>query len=367
MKVAPRRTVAGLIRTSVPQVGRYGLLRLDKNERCTGYPTSLVRAMLKGLSGHHLAAYPESRLLYEKVAKWHGIGTAQLAMTSGSELAIRYLFEAFLESGDEVVLLNPSFAMFDVYARLCGARVAAANFDREWQVDEDEILRRITSRTKLVALANPNNPTGTVLEDAAILAVLRRAARHGALVLVDEAYYHFYGKTMLMYLPQHDNLVVTRTFSKACGAAGIRLGYAIGHPDVIAALNKVQPIDHLNVLAIKVGEYLIDHEQLMQDYVKKTRAGQRYLLAQLKTLGLTALGGYGNFVLADLGRKHDAIVQALRDHRIHVGATLRLPFSSSFVRITAGPIPVMRRVAAVLRTVLKEQGVVAESVMAGRR
>lgn len=354
MRVAPRQQVERLVRTAVPQTGRYDVIRLDKNERCTGYPTRIIQAMLQRLSGHHLAAYPEPGALYEKIAKHHGVGVDQVALTAGSELAIRYLFEAFLEPDDEVVLLNPSFAMFEVYALLCGARLATVDFDRQWRVGGEEILRRITARTKLIALANPNNPTGTVLDEKVLLAILERAARHGALVLVDEAYYHFYRRTMLEHLPHFDNLVVTRTFSKACGAAGVRLGYAVGHHRIIAALNKIQPIDHISIFAVKVGEYLMDHEELIEGYVRQVEAGQRYLLKNLGALGLPAVGSHANFVLVDLGRRKATIVRALRDRHIHVGATLRLPFSSTFVRVTAGPTSIMRRFVTELNRVLQE-------------
>ena len=360
MKVLPRQQVERLVRTTVSQADRYGILRLDKNERCTGYPTRVIQAMLRGLSGHHLAAYPEPRPLYEKIAKRHGVGINELAVTAGSELAIRYLFEAFLEPGDEVVLLNPSFAMFEVYALLYGARVVNVDFNRQWQVDPDDILCCITARTKLIALANPNNPTGTVLDDKILLAVLQQAVRHGALVLVDEAYYHFYKRTMLGYLSRFDNLVVTRTFSKACGAAGVRLGYAVGHPRVIAALNKVQPIDHVSVFAVKVGQFLMDHEELIEDYVRQVKVGQRYLLRALEALGLPAIGSHANFVLVDLGRRKETIVRALRDRHIHVGATLRLPFSSTFVRVTAGPTSAMRRFVTALNEILRQSSGLVE-------
>lgn len=348
MMPRPRRVVERLVRTAVPQADRYSALRLDKNERCTAWPARVVRAMVRSISGHHLAAYPEPGTLYEKLAKHHGVGSDQIAVTAGSELAIRYLFEAFLDPGDGVVLLNPTFAMFDVYARLCGARVSRVSFNRRFEVDPDAILRAIGRGTKLVALANPNNPTGTVLEEPAMMQVLERATRYRALVLVDEAYYHFYKRTMLGHLPRFDHLVVTRTFSKACGLAGVRLGYAIGQARVIRALNKIQPIDHVNVFAVQLGQYVLDHPEVIEDYVKRVEVGKRFLLRALKGLGLSVRNGHANFVLVDLGGARDAVTRFLRNRGVHVGAVLRLPSPSGFVRITAGPVPAMRRVAALV-------------------
>lgn len=366
MTPKPRRIVERLIRTAVPQSGRYCALRLDKNERCAGYPASVVRGMLRTVSSDQLTAYPEPGPLYERLAKLHRVEIDNLAVTAGSELAIRYLFEAFLGPGDELVLLNPSFAMFEVYARLRGARLVPVNFDRSWQVEPDEILRCITARTKMVALANPNNPTGTVLDEKALLAIARRASRFGALLLVDEAYYHFYKQTMLDHFPRFENLVITRTFSKAFGAAGVRLGYAIGSQRVIAMLNKVQPIDHVNAFAVLIGCYLLDHEALMEDYVRQTIAGKRYLVAALSKLGIPAINTQANFVLADVGCNKSTIIGLLRDRNVHVGAVLRLPFPSNHIRVTAGPPLVMRRFISALKESLiaLERGINGKAVSA---
>lgn len=349
MTPRPRPLVERLSRTSVPQSGRYSALRLDKNERCAAWPAAVVRAMLRGLSGHHLAAYPEPGALYEKLAKHHGVGTDQIAVTAGSELAIRYLFEAFLRRRDEVVLLDPSFAMFEVYARLYGARPAAVAFGPHLDMAPERILRRIGPRTRIVALANPNNPTGTVLAEEALLEIVRRAAVRGALVLVDEAYFHFYGRTMMGHVPRHDNLIVTRTFSKAWGLAGLRLGYAVGPRAVIASLNRVQPIDHVSASAAHVGAYLLDHEELVDRYVRQTEQGQRSLVSELEKLGVPVRSGYGNFVLADLGGAKDRIVAELRSRGVLVGAALRLPAHPGWVRVTVGPASEMKRFLAVFR------------------
>lgn len=349
MTPSPRRTVDRLIRTAVPQSGRYSALRLDKNERCMAWPAGVVRAMLRSLSGHHLAAYPEPGALYDKLAKHHGVGVENLAVTAGSEMAIRYLFEAFLRRRDEVVLLDPSFAMFEVYARLYGARPAAVAFGPRLDMAPERILQRIGPRTRIVALANPNNPTGTVLDDEALLEIVRRASVHGALVLVDEAYFHFYGRTMMGHVPRHDNLVVTRTFSKAWGLAGLRLGYAVGPRAVIASLNRVQPIDHVSASAAHVGAYLLDHEELLDRYVRQTEQGRRFLASALKKLGVPVRCGYGNFVLADLGSLKDRIVGELHSRGVLIGAALRLPAHPGWVRVTVGPVTEMRRFLAAFR------------------
>jgi len=356
MTITPRALVRRLVRTAALQSGRGEALRLDKNERCLPYPARVVRAMLAGLPPESLTAYPDLLPLYEKLAKHHGVGVDNLAITAGSELAIRYLFEAYLERGDEVVLLDPSFAMFEVYAALCGARPAAVAFGRQMCVTPEQILRRIGRRTRIVALANPNNPTGTVLSEEGLLAIVRRAAAVGALVLVDEAYFEFYGRSMLGHVPRLENLVVTRTFSKACGLAGIRLGYAVGHQAVIATLNKLQPIDHVSAFAAHVGGFLLDHPELVDDYVRQVEAGKRFLMAALSGSGLPVQVGHGNFVLVDLGVRREEIVRRLQCYGCLIGATLRLPAHPSWVRVTIGPKREMQRFLSALRAVRQELG-----------
>lgn len=341
--IRPKKTVQEVVRWSVSQADRLDLLRLDKNENCEGWPALMMDGMLADMSRHFLAAYPEPYMLYKKIAKWHGITVDRLLVTAGSEMAIRYLFEAYLEPGDELLSLEPSFAMFEVYAQLCGAKFVPVPFDRSFRISPGDILSRVSRRTKIVAIANPNNPTGTVISERDLVAIVKKAAKHDALVLVDEAYFHFYGRTMLSHVGVLDNLVVTRTFSKACGAASVRLGYAVGPPEVIKTISKLQPIDHVSGFAVLVGCYLIDHDHLILDYVRKVEKGKTYLLRELPKLGLACNGGHGNFILIDLGSRKDEIVARLKARGVLVGVNLRLPPWSCHIRAAVGPPALMRR------------------------
>jgi len=307
--------------------------------------------MLAGVSPHFLAAYPEPDPLYEKVANRHDLSVENVLITSGSEMAIRYLFEAYLDRGDEIVFLDPSFAMFQVYATLCGARIVTVYYRPDLTVDTDEIIQRLSPRTKIVAVANPNNPTGTVIPEADLCDIVERAAAFDALVLVDEAYYHFYGRTMLAYFDGYENLVITRTFSKACGLASVRLGYALAHPPVISEVKKLQPMDHANAFALKLGEYIVDHEELIWDYVAQIEAGKAYLTVETERMGFTSPRSYGNFLLVDVNGKRDRLIEEVERRGILIGAQVRLPFPNSYVRVTVGPVEEMRQLGAALEAV----------------
>lgn len=352
----PRKTLRSVVRLSIVQDGRYEKLRLDKNENSAGLSPSVIEDMMRGITPHFLAAYPEPASLYRKIAAAHGVDVDHVLITAGSEMAIRYLFEAFLEQDDEIVLLNPSFAMFDVYARLCGATVVPVDFDRDLHVSCDAVLERIGSRTKIVAIANPNNPTGTVMSEDDLLRIVRAGAEHGALVLIDEAYFYFYPQTIAPRCRNHENLVVTRTFSKACGLAGMRLGYALSNPDVIKEMSKLQPIDHANNFALKLGEYMVDHEELVLAYAREVEQGKNLLLGELAAMGLSARGSAANFVLIDVGDRKTEIVERLAVQGILVGHTLRLPFESGYIRVTVGPADQMRAFVAAMAVAMCGSG-----------
>jgi histidinol-phosphate aminotransferase len=349
--IAPRRRVAQLVRENLPKVDRQSKLRLDINENVVGWPDAAVREVLGSITAADLAAYPETVRLYQALARHHHVAAANVVVGAGSELVIRYVFEAFLEPGREVLILDPSFAMFDVYGRLYGADVVTVAFDAALEMPIERLLAAISPRTRLIAVANPNNPTGTVFSADDLVSLAARAAAVGAIVLVDEAYFYFCEETLAPRAAALDNVIVTRTFSKAFGLAGVRLGYGLASEPVVAAVQTVQPIDHVSALAVKFGLYAIAHEELAWDYARAVHQGRRHLVSSLRGMGLRVVDGAGNFVLVDFGAERLRIVDALAPHAL-VGATVRLPFANDYVKITVGPAAEMTRLVDLLRPAL---------------
>jgi histidinol-phosphate aminotransferase len=346
--IRPQPRVANLIREQTPKIGRQSKLRLDINENVVGWPETIVRDLLAAITPGDLSSYPETDALYTAIARHHGLTPGHVLVANGSELAIRYVFETFLGPGAELLILDPSFAMFEVYGRLNGADVVKLPFDAGLRVSVEAVLERLNPKTQVVAIANPNNPTGTAFGTADLITIVRRAAAVNSLVLVDEAYFYFYRETMAPLVAQLDNLIVTRTFSKAFGLAGVRIGYALGAPAVIEAVQKVQPIDHVSMFAAKLGEYAIAHEELAWDYATEVAAGKAYLVGALRALDVAVVDSHANFVLADFGADRDRVLRDTRD-RVLLGRTVRLPFANQYVKITAGPIREMERLIDTLR------------------
>ena len=222
-----------------PPEGRSGRLRLDMNENLMGPPPQALRALAE-LSTEQISRYPEYRKVERKLARFFGVKGEELLTTNGADEALRLACDGFAEVDRPVLVVEPTFDMYRFCAELVGARVVSLHYDDRLRFPMEEVVRTLERvRPRLFFLANPNNPTGTLLEPRELRRILD-AARH-TMVVVDEAYYEFGGVTTAGWIRRRPNLIVTRTFSKAAGLAALRLGCLMSNTEVIAALARVRP------------------------------------------------------------------------------------------------------------------------------
>src|SRR5579863_5169330 len=208
-----------------PPLGNRDAMRLDFNENTVAC-SPRVREVLGRISAGDLTRYPERSPVERIVAQHLGVVPEQVVLTNGVDEAIHVLFETFLDAGDELLLPVPTYTMYEVYASATDARSVAIQAASDLQFPFDRLVAAITPRTKIIAIANPNSPSGSIATRAQIIELARRAP--GAIVLVDEAYFHFHGETVMDLIGDLPNLIVARTFSKAYGLAGLRLGLLAG-------------------------------------------------------------------------------------------------------------------------------------------
>jgi histidinol-phosphate aminotransferase len=207
-----------------PAEGRWGKIRLDFNENTTGCSTAALAA-LRRLSGKELAMYPEYQEPTKILARYFGVKPEELLLTNGGDDALRVFFDTFVEPGSHILICEPTFPMYRYYAEIAGARVEALHYSREMEFPLADVLKALRAKPRVFFLANPNNPTGTLVDKGAIEKILK-AAPHTAVVL-DEAYADFSGVTGVPWIRRHLNLFIAKTFSKAAGLAGLRLGTVI--------------------------------------------------------------------------------------------------------------------------------------------
>lgn len=247
-----------LYRPPLQKTKRNDFICLDKNEP----PFSAfeeINNIFNNEDLKELRTYPNPYSLYKKLKKFVNVNINQLLITHGSEQAIEFVFRVFLKKEDEVVFLNPSFAMYDVFTYHAQAKAKYVNFNKNMKLTLERVLKNITKKTKLFVLSNPNNPTGTAFNLNELEKIAIHTQTTNTIFLLDEAYFHFYNIDSISLIKNFDNIFITRTFSKAIGLAGARVGYVISSSDNINLLRKIKPIDEINYLSMKLAEKALDN------------------------------------------------------------------------------------------------------------
>src|SRR5271165_3758512 len=347
-----RAAVRNLPTYHPPLAGRDGL-RLDFNENTVGCSPQVL-ARLRQLTAEQIACYPERAPVEAVIAGHLDVDPKELLLTNGVDEAIHLLCETFLDPGDEVLIVVPTFAMYEISVAATGARVITVPAGKNFQFPTAELLSQITPRTRLIAVANPNNPTGTVAEPASLLEVARRAPQ--AALLVDEAYFEFYGRTLLGQFRSIPNLFVARTFSKAYGLAGLRIGILAGNAEHIAMVSKVSSPYNVNGVALACLPTALADQDYVRGYVDQVRKGRDQFQQELDQWGIRCWPSQANFVLASFGSLKAALIQSMRARGILVRDRSLDYGCEGCVRITIGTTEQTARLLRALRETLTEIG-----------
>jgi histidinol-phosphate aminotransferase len=263
-----------------------------------------------------------------------GLKPEQALLTNGVDEAIHILCQTFLGPRDEMLLPVPTYSMYAVYASGTDAKLIEVQADSEFRFPLETLLARITPATKVIAIANPNSPTGQAVRRDEILKVVE-AAPH-AMVLVDEAYFHFYGQTVMDLVGRAPNVVVARTFSKVYGLAGLRLGLLAADETAMKWLRRVISPYSVNSLALACLPAALDDQAYVDWYVDEVLAAREEFTAALTELGVKYWPSQANFVLTRIGAKHAAFSAAMRARRVLVRDRSSDPGCDGCVRITIG-------------------------------
>jgi histidinol-phosphate aminotransferase len=328
------------------------IIKLASNENPLG-PSPLALGAVKR-AARQLHLYPDGNAFYfkQKLAASLGVETAHLILGNGSNDIIEFLGHALMGPGDDVVVSEYCFAIYPIVARLLGANVITVAA-RDHGHDLAAMAKAITPRTKVIFVANPNNPTGTLATADEVRVLLDKTPGHAVLVM-DEAYVEFLEQPLdlipLIRAGQKSNLILMRTFSKIHGLAGLRLGYGIAHPEFIAALEKIRQPFNINSLAQAAGLAALDDA----DHVRRTRdnnfEGRKFLQDEFARLGRRFVPSFANFVLVHVGQG-----QRVFDEMQKLGVITRpmggyqLP---EWIRISVGTPAENRRAIHTLKKVL---------------
>lgn len=328
----PREAIASLEPHKSPVISRSGL-NLDLNENTSGC-SPRVLARIRALSVQNVSLYPEREAGEQTVARFLGLDPDQILLTNGIDEALLLLFATYLDSGAEMILADPTFVMYTVYGRALGARVVRIKSAQGMHLPTAELLAKISELTRLIAVANPNNPTGMAAPREDLLRILDAAK--DAAVLVDEAYFEFGGETLLPEVSTRGNLFVARTFSKAYGLAGLRLGALVGPPEQIGYLKRFCSPFNVNGVALACLEEALADQAFVTRYIAQVREGRERLTQLCSELGLHSWPSQTNFVFARVGAGCTSFAQALGRRGVMVRDMSASPGCDGCVRITIG-------------------------------
>jgi histidinol-phosphate aminotransferase len=304
-----------------------------------------------------IATYPEAGKIYRQLARWVGVAPDSLLLTPGSDGAIRLVFEAFIEHGDAVIHTAPTFAMYPVYSQMFGAKTHLIEYQRKGdgpyldpQAVVDGVLRH---KPKLLCLPNPDSPTGTVLAPEDLRRILTACETAGTVFLLDEAYHPFHDWSGVSWIETSRHLIVARTFAKAWGAAGLRIGYAVAHPETTALLHKMRPMYEVSTFAVEFMSRMLERPSKMEQTVARINEGKAFFIEKMRFLGFRVLPTAGNFLHVAFDKRGEAIHAALAG-KVLYRPSFDQPCLAGYSRFSIAPQPIMSRVADLIQEALKK-------------
>jgi histidinol-phosphate aminotransferase len=347
--IAVRKSVQRMRAYHPPLEGRTDKLRLDFNENPIGCSPAVRRALAK-LSAASISAYPEQETVRQRAARHFGVRPDELLLTNGTDEALSLVVNVFVQAGQRVLLVEPTYAMYRFYSELAGAQIVALRYDAEIQFPWEEVMAELRRGPRVFFLPNPNSPTGHLLSLAELRRILKAAPR--TMVVIDEAYFEFCGVTVIPWIRQYANLIVTRTFSKTCGLAGLRLGCLFVHGKLAAQMRKAQSPYPVNAAALAAAEAAMRDRGFIARTVREVVRGRDELRKGLAKLGVRCFPSAGNFVLAYFGERAKPVVAALERKNILVRDRSSDFGGEGYVRITLGTLPQTRRLLRELKAIL---------------
>jgi histidinol-phosphate aminotransferase len=334
-----------------------GSIRLNGNENPYGPSPKALEAL--AACGGVASRYPDASYTkaVDAIARIHGVTAENIILGCGSTEILRVADMAFLGPGQNLVAAEPTFEAVLEYSRVTHADAVKVPLTAEHRHDLPRMAAACTSKTGLVYVCNPNNPTGTIVTHDEAAEFIQRVPPT-SLVLFDEAYHHFaddpHYATALEWIPKFPNIVVARTFSKVYGMAGMRLGYAVGSKEIIARMAPYLTQDNVNAAVISAALASLNDQAYIENCRKQLNRTRGWLAEQLTKDGRNVVPSQANFVMIDMGRDVKPVIEQFRERRILVGR--RFPAMSNFLRVTIGTQDEMEAFLAVFREIAASSG-----------
>jgi histidinol-phosphate aminotransferase len=335
IKVKP--WIRNVYRVPNSTVNRHDYIRLDKSERITPYTDNFYKNFIKSLKQEDFIAYPETHKLVDSLCKHHKVNSDCIFISPGTDAAIKAFFEITVSPKEEVIITKPCFPMFNVYVELFDATPREIGYRPDLSFDFESMLNAISEKTSLIIMANPNSPIGNYVSIENIEKLIAEANKYGIPVLIDEAYYEYAGNSSIQLIDKYENLAISRTFSKALGGAGIRIGYVLGNKVLIRLLAKSRMMYEVNQVGVKFAEHILQNYDEVSNYVEQTKKEKTILENKFVNMGFAVISSNCNWIHLHGGNSHSKIIEILENSRV-LFKNANIPHDErDWIRVSVGP------------------------------
>ena len=317
---------------------------LDRNERVIPFDEVTLEKIAYRLSQIQFNLYPDVLPFYKKLSKWIGLKEEKIYVTEGVSGSIKSLIETLTLTGDNVVFPTPTFALYPVYCQMFNLEYRMVGYSNNYTLDIEALLRSIDDRTSLVFLPNPNNPIEGTLDLNSVSIIAKHCQKKNTYLVIDEVYYHYGGPNAIPLIDMFENVFIMRSFSKAFGLAGIRVGYLLGTTKNIDYVSKTRTGYETNSVSMEIASFFIDNFSIVEGYIKSVKEGLQYLKEELEDFGLEYNGGNtGNYLFVNFHDENlaNTIVANMRKKGIYIRGEWPTPFSTG-ISITGAPKNIMK-------------------------
>ena len=343
--------IKNIIRIPPNNIDRSKFLRLDKNERVINFERKFLSYIKKNINTYGIAAYPDINKIYKLLSKELKIPKNMICLTAGSDIALKMCFEYFTGIGDKIITLEPTFGMVDVYAKIYNLKNIKIYYDENLNLKLNEFLSKIKKDISLIILANPNSPTGTIIKHEDLKKIITKSHYYNVPLVIDEAYFGFYNFSCIKFIKKYKNIIITRTFSKAFGLAGLRAGFLVADTVTSANLYKYRPMYEINNIACLAIRFLLKNKEIVKNHIEKLLVGKNFLIRELKKIKIKYIDTHANFFHIHLGNKKKYFERILKKNKILVRKGPGVEGYENYLRISLGSKDQMRKILLLLKKV----------------
>ncbi len=331
---------------------KYGIekiVKLNSNENCLGPSPMAVKAVAGAAADINL--YPDNSAYYLKnrLAEQHGVSPEHIILGNGSNELVQFIIMTFLQPGEEILTAKPTFLLYGIMGRVMGGRVEEIPL-KDYSFDLERMAEKISSKTKIIFISNPNNPTGTIV-DRDLLEMFIESIPEDVILVLDEAYSEYVTSSNYpdsMESARHGrNIIILKTFSKAFGLAGVRIGYAAAPPDLVSYMERIREPFNASVIAQRAALAALDDKGHLQRTIKNNCDGIDYMYAQLQRMNLFHVPTQANFIFIRLGPKAETICEDLMKEGVLVRSLSDFDMPD-YIRVTIGLPEENRRFVEIL-------------------